>query len=111
MFNAGAHRLPAPFVQELSRPGGGVVIPELLKRFLEKVSADRLQVVAEQVAQPEALIGFEVVAAFEQQPARFFQYGNPAFEGDAPRFSGTDFVQCLVHVCHDVEAIEDMQRL
>ncbi len=38
-----------PFVEELSRPGGGVVIPELLKRFLEKIGADRLQVVAQQI--------------------------------------------------------------
>jgi hypothetical protein len=45
-----------------------VVIPELLKGFLEKVSADGLQVIGEEVAEPEALLAVEIVLAFEQQP-------------------------------------------
>ena len=55
-LDAGAHHLTAPFVEELPRPGGGVVVPELLKGFLTKVGADGPQVVAEEVAQPEALL-------------------------------------------------------
>jgi len=55
-LDAGAHGLPAPFIEELASPGGRVVIPELLEGFLEKVSPDGLQVVAEQVAQAEALL-------------------------------------------------------
>ena len=68
-LDAGPHGLAAPFIEELSGPGGRVVIPELLKCFLEKVSADGPQVVAEQVAQAEALFGLQILFAFEQQPA------------------------------------------
>jgi hypothetical protein len=32
-LNAGAHGLPAPFVEELAGPCGRVVVPELVKRF------------------------------------------------------------------------------
>src|ERR1017187_6992020 len=58
-LDTGSHHLTAPFVEELSSPGGGVVIPELLKSFLKKVGPNGLQVVAEQIAGPEALFGFQ----------------------------------------------------
>jgi hypothetical protein len=38
--------VPAPIVEELAAPGGRLVIPELLKNFLEKVCADGFQVIA-----------------------------------------------------------------
>jgi hypothetical protein len=57
-LDARAHRLAAPFVEELPGPRGRVVIPELLKGFLEKVSTDGPQVVAEQITEPEALVVF-----------------------------------------------------
>ena len=84
--------MAAPFIEELSGPGGRVVIPELLKSFLEKVSADGLQVVAEQIAQAEALFGLQIFLAFEQQPARLLQHRHGTFERHAARFSGADFV-------------------
>ena len=46
-------RNTAAFVEELPSPGGGVVVPELLKGFLKEVGTDGPQVVAEQIAQPE----------------------------------------------------------
>jgi hypothetical protein len=49
------HGLAAPPVEELSGPCGRVVIPELLKGSLKKASTYGLQVVTEQIAQPEAL--------------------------------------------------------
>ena len=60
-LDAGAHGLPAPFIEELASPGGRVDVPELLEGFLEKVSPDGLQVVAEQVAQAEALLNLQVL--------------------------------------------------
>ena len=60
--------MPAPFVEELRGPGGRVVNPELLKGFLEKVGPDSLEVVAQEIAQPEVLVGAEILAAAEQQP-------------------------------------------
>jgi hypothetical protein len=41
----------------------------LLESFLEKVSPDGFQVVAEQIAEAEVLLVGEVLTAFEQQPA------------------------------------------
>ena len=65
-LDAGAHGLTAPFSEEFAGPGRRVVIPELLEGFLEKVSADSLQVVTEEIAKPEVLLDFGVVAAPEQ---------------------------------------------
>jgi hypothetical protein len=44
-----AHHVPAPLVEESPGPLRRVVFPELLKGFFKKVSADGLQVVAEQI--------------------------------------------------------------
>src|ERR1035441_5991973 len=49
-FDARAHGLAAPLVEELAGPGGRIVLPESLKGFLEKVSADSLEIVAEEIA-------------------------------------------------------------
>src|ERR1041384_7572021 len=45
-LDARAHHLPTPVIEELAGPCGRVVIPELLKGFLQKVSTYGLQVVA-----------------------------------------------------------------
>src|SRR6266481_8366464 len=68
-LDTGAHSLSAPVVEELAGPGGRIVIPELLKGFLKKVSADSLEVVAKQIVEPEVLLVFEILAAFEYEPA------------------------------------------
>ena len=72
-FDTGTHRLPAPLIEELRGPGGRVVIPELLKGFLEKVSADGPEVISEEVTQAEALFSLQILFAFEQEPARLLQ--------------------------------------
>ena len=41
--------LAAPVVEELAGRSGRVEVPELLKRFLEKISADGFQVVTEDI--------------------------------------------------------------
>jgi hypothetical protein len=47
----------------------------MLKGFLQKVSADSLQVVAEQFAPPEAPFDLQILLALQQQPARFLPHG------------------------------------
>jgi len=84
--------LPTPAIEELSGPCGRVVIPELLKGFLKKVSTYGLQVVTEQIAQPEALFRLQILFAFEQQPSRLPQHRHAALGRHAARFSGTGFV-------------------
>ena len=65
--------MAAPLIEELGGPGGRVVIPELLKGFLEQVNSDGPEVVPEQIVQAEALLGFQILFAFEQEPTRFLQ--------------------------------------
>jgi hypothetical protein len=55
----------APFIEELAGPCGGMVIPELLKGFLQKVSTDGFQVIAKNIAEPETLFLLEAFLAFE----------------------------------------------
>jgi hypothetical protein len=89
-LDAGTHGLTAPLVEKLPGPGGRAVIPELLECFLEKVGPDGLQVVAEEIAQSEALLGLQILFPLEQEPARLFQERCPAFARYAARFSGAD---------------------
>ncbi len=63
-LDARAHGLPTPPVEELGGPGGRVVIPELLKGFLEKISPDGLQVVAKEIAEQEVLLGTQILTTF-----------------------------------------------
>ena len=51
-LEAAAHDLVTPEVEELSGPDRRVVGPELLEVLLQQVGANRLLVVAEQVAKP-----------------------------------------------------------
>src|SRR5262249_2083394 len=108
-LDAGSHGLAAPLIEKLAGPSRRVVFPELLKSLLEEVSAVRFQVVAEEIAKPEMLFGAEVLTAAEQQPTRLLEHGIQAFPFQAAGFLGADFVEGLVHVGDDVEAIEDMQ--
>ena len=57
----------APLVEELSGPGRRSILPELLKGFLQKLGADRLEIVAKESAQPEVLVGAKVLTTTEQQ--------------------------------------------
>src|ERR1035441_7264110 len=70
-LDARADGLIAPEIQEVAGPGGRVVFPELLKIFFEEIGADSLEVVAEQLAQPEVLLRGEILFAFQNAPARF----------------------------------------
>jgi hypothetical protein len=110
-LDAGSHGLAAPSIEKFAGPSRRVVVPELLKGLLEEVSADRFQVVAEEIAEPELLFGAEVLIAAEQQPTGLLEHGIQAFPFQAAGFLGADFVEGLVHVGDDVEAVEDMQGL
>src|SRR5262249_34339380 len=107
----GAHCLSTPFIEELAGPGRRVVIPKLLKSFLEELRADSSQVVAEEIPEAEVLLIAEVLAAFEQQPTGLLQDGGAAFGFHAAGFLRANSVECLVHIGDDLETIEDMQCL
>ncbi len=88
-LNPGAHRLPAPFVEELAGPGGRIADPELLKGFLQQTGADGSQVVTKQIAEPELLLVTEVIAPFEQLPTGLLQDRVAALRFYATGFSST----------------------
>ena len=50
-----AHNFAAPLIQEFSRPGWRLVVPELLEVFLEEIGAYAFEVVAQHVTQLDAL--------------------------------------------------------
>jgi len=112
-LDAGTHGLTAPLVEKLPGPGGRAVIPELLECFLEKVGPDGLQVVAEAIAQSEALLGLQILFPLEQEPARLFQERCPAFARYAARFSGADlapFAELIVTGRRQMAARADCDR-
>src|SRR6266478_2801141 len=110
-FDTGTHGLSTPLVEELARPGRGVVLPELLKEFLEKISANGFEVEAKDVAQAEFLLVGEVLFALEQEPAGLLQDRIITLLSHAARLLGADVVEGLIHFRDNVEAIEDMQGL
>src|SRR5882672_1149726 len=102
---------PAPVVEEASGPGRGHVLPEVLEVLFEQVATDRFQIVPEQVGKLTLLGQSEILGPLEQQPARALQDGLVAFGLQILDLSGADLVDCLAQVGHDVEAIEDVNRL
>jgi hypothetical protein len=78
-LDAGTHGLTAPLVEKLPGPRGRAVIPELLECFLEKVGPDGLQVVAEEIAQSEALLGLQILFPLSRSQTRLFQERCPTF--------------------------------
>src|SRR6516165_10003672 len=52
--------------EKLGRPGGGLVIPELLEVLLEQISANALEVVTHQIFQFHFLVGGEVRRPLEK---------------------------------------------
>jgi hypothetical protein len=51
----------------------------------------------------------EVLAAAEQQPARLLEDGVATLPFHAAGFLSADLVERLIHICDDVESVEDMQ--
>jgi hypothetical protein len=69
-LDARAQGLAAPLVDELPGPGRGVVIPKLLELFLQQVRAHALQVVAQQVAQPEPLLVGQILDLLRRKASK-----------------------------------------
>ena len=107
-LDAGSHGLAAPLVEKLAGPARRVVVPELLKGFLEEIGTDRFQFVAQEIAEPQVLFDAEVIAATEQQPSRLPEHHVAALPLQTTGFLGADFIQRLVHVRNDMKTVEDV---
>src|SRR6516225_4280504 len=69
-FDAGAHDLNAPLVEERPGPIERSVVPEVIEPFPEQHGAHGPQVVLQELAQAGALLARLVLSPLEQQPAR-----------------------------------------
>jgi len=81
-------------------------LPDLLEGFLEQLSWDSSEVVAEQVLDPEVVVVAELLTTFKQQPTRLLQDRLAPFPLHAASLRGAR----VVHRRHDVEAPQDMER-
>jgi hypothetical protein len=63
-LDAGAHGVLTPNIEVQASPSGGMVIPEAMEVFFEQIGANSLQIVAEQIFEPEPLFGGEIGGAF-----------------------------------------------
>jgi len=72
-LDAGSQRLIAPEIQEIAGPRRRGVRPELLKVFFQEIGTDGLEVVAEQISQPELLLSGEIRFSLQHTPPRFLQ--------------------------------------
>jgi hypothetical protein len=104
-LDAGTHCLAAPLVEKFAGPGGRAVLPELPEGFLEKVSPDGLQVVAEEIAEPEVLLFTQILTTLEQQPAGLLKDRAAALCGAFPRRGP---IEGLIQFGNNMEAVEDM---
>lgn len=100
-----------PVIEELSREVRALILPEALEVLAKQVGLDRVQVEFEQLSQPDRLLLGEILRALQQQPTTAFEniflpVGFELLDLVAP-----DLIDRLAESPHDMEAIEDIQRL
>ncbi|MDD2710991.1 MAG: hypothetical protein PHV34_23690 [Verrucomicrobiae bacterium] len=110
-FDSGLEGLAGPQIQEILGPGFGTIMPEIGEVFLEDVSADRAQIMAQELTQGYAQAPAEIFPAFKQCPTQVDQQGfaaSPAHGGGFFPAGGIDgFIELLV----DVKAIQNVDRM
>src|SRR5271155_695750 len=112
-LEARSHHLFAPLVHEFFRPRRGDILPEQLELFLEQVGAYCLQVVREQVLEPDCLVFAQVLGALQQAPARVsenhLRASSAGFQDAC--FLGPNLIEGFVHLGGNVIAVKDVQRV
>jgi len=104
-----AHGAGAPSVEELHRPLGARVLPEPLEVLAEQMSPDALEVVLQDLLEPDFLMVREVLRSLEQAPAGLREDRLVAVPLQLGDLGPPDVVESHVHVPHDVEAVEDVK--
>lgn len=67
--------------------------------------------VAEQITEAELLIAGEILFPFEETPAALLQKGFMPGGRHMTGFRGPHFIQGVVEFGHDVEPVENVERL
>jgi len=83
----------------------------LLEVLLEQIGPHGLEVVAQEVAEPEALGAGEVGLALEHAPAGLLKEWLVAVLGEPACLGGAHVVEGVIHLGDDVKAIENVQRV
>ncbi len=104
-----SHGAGAPGVEELHRPLGAGVLPEPLEVLAKQMSPDALEVVLQDLLEPDLLMLREVLWPFEQAPTGIRQDWLVAITPQLGDLGPPDLVEGHVHVPHDVEAVEYVQ--
>jgi hypothetical protein len=99
----------APGVQEIGRPGGRRIRPEVLKHFDEQKSAQGSQGGAFNGPHASALGFCPVAALFEEDPSHFLEKGFQAECAAEADLLAADLIDGLVELFDNVETVEDME--
>src|SRR6266511_5418051 len=100
----------APPVQKLSGPSRRAITPEVFKGRDQPISTDGSQARMGQLAHALAFADRPVLPIFEQGPEEVLQARQQAGLGQWAGFVTADFIDRLVELLADVEAVQDMQR-
>ena len=109
-FDVASHRTETPALEKLLCPCRVGVVPEALEVLLEQVGSDRTQVHLQQLGQLHALGVAEVLLALQEAPAALAQDRILALFFESASLFGTDLVESLAEVLHDVKAVENVYR-
>ena len=105
------HRPIAPGIQELPCPQGGNVLPEPLEVLFEQVGPYRLEVAAQQLLELDLLFLREVLRPLQKTPAGSRQHRGLPLGLEHFDLLGPYLVDSLAHVAHDMEPIQNVDRL
>ena len=100
-----------PLIEEFAGSCRAPIIPEPMELFLEQICLDGTQVHLQQFPQFQPLFLREIRFAFQKTPVAFRQDRVLFFLFQSPCFVGPDLVDGFAEFLHDVEAVENVQRL
>src|SRR3990172_2308753 len=105
------HHLGAPAVQEDAGPVRRDVGPEELEFLPQEVATNGAQGVAHELGQLDVLLGRAILRPLEEGPACALQDLAQSLRLQLLGLLPADLVDLLVHVGHDVKAVQDVDRL
>nr|VFK44612.1 MAG: hypothetical protein BECKSD772F_GA0070984_11892 [Candidatus Kentron sp. SD]VFK49595.1 MAG: hypothetical protein BECKSD772E_GA0070983_11972 [Candidatus Kentron sp. SD] len=88
---------------------GRDITPEKLEFLFQKIAANGPQIEFHKLGQLGVLFFSQVLRSFEQKPAALRQHRFETLFLQFSCFLGAYFINCLTHVRHDVESIQNME--
>jgi hypothetical protein len=110
-FDSSAHGIAAPVIDESSGAGWQGECPEMLKGFFEQVGANAAEVHLHQVLEADPLLAGQVARTLEEDPFGLGEDGLFASGKEAMKFQAPNLIHRFVEVRHDVEAVQNVERI